>query len=107
MKKYIGIAVLLLSFTAGAQARSFLGPQGEFSSLFSSLEWEPGSGCSKPYRAYGMTEYEAEAYISSGKRYLGCIKRQADNDAEYAVEAVYDGYNKAADDFLAEVRRGY
>ena len=100
----IGAAALL---HAPGHTATILGPDGEFSSFIGNLEWKPSYSCSKPRKPYEWDEYSRDSYIRQGKLYLDCIKRQADNDAEYAVEIVYEGHQKAVDDFLNEVRRGY
>lgn len=107
MKKHLAALGVALLFSVGAHASTLLGPEGQFSAIFSRLEWEPGSGCFKPYRPYQMDGYERENYVREAQEYLRCIKRQADSDAKYAAEVVYEGYNEAADDFIREVETGY
>ena len=103
---FIAIA-LICGFCSGASASPLFGPKGEFSSLFSSLEWKPGRACYKPMRPFSGDKYAWESYKNDAIAYLDCMKRAANSDAKYAVEVVNDGYQKAADDFLREVKTGY
>lgn len=102
---FVITGMILASTTV--HAASFLRADGQFSVLFSRLEWKPGYGCTKPIRPYRMTSHDREMYLNDAQRYLRCIKRQADNDAKYAVDVIYEGYNEAADDFIREVETGY
>ena len=54
-----------------------------------------------------MDKWAREQYLREGRAYLTCMQETADADIEYAQQVVRDGYDKAADDFLEEVRRGY
>lgn len=93
---------------SAAPAASLLGPKGSFSSLFYSLEYDPGRACSKPSKPFsGSSEFAWSLYRSEATRYLDCIKAAATSDVDYAAEVVRDGYKKAVDDFIAELRRNY
>ena len=54
-----------------------------------------------------MDKWAREQYIRDGETYLSCMREAANADVEYAQKVIQDGYRKAADDFLEEVRRGY
>ncbi|MFC0683054.1 hypothetical protein [Novosphingobium clariflavum] len=94
--------------SAGAvSAAPIFGPQGEFSALFYKLEWKPGSSCRKPLRPYTSDSYAMDSYRDDGMRYLKCVKEAAGSDIDYASQVVADGYEKAVNDFLKEVKQGY
>lgn len=104
---YVACFAVGIAASGWSTASPLFGPKGAFSSLFHRIEYDPSEACTKPYRPYGSDRYAWESYKADATRYLDCMKDAADADAKYAVEVVYDGYEKAADDFLQEVKRGY
>ena len=90
-----------------ASAASFIRARGSFSTFIYELKYDPSRPCSKPYRPYQMDKWAREQYIRDGETYLSCMREAANADVEYAQKVIQDGYRKAADDFLEEVRRGY
>lgn len=100
-------AFVAISFSTAAAASLWQSSKGRFSVLISRLEWEPGYGCNKPMRPYSRDRYALESYKRNALTYLECIEEAARADQKYAARVVQEGYEKAADDFLAEVKRGY
>lgn len=90
-----------------SSAAPLFGPKGAFSTFLYDLKYDPSRGCSKPYKPYGSDRYAWDTYRQEGGRYVECMKAAATSDMDYASEIVADGYKKAVDDFISEVKRGY
>jgi hypothetical protein len=99
--------VLLLAVAAGgATAQTLMfGPKGSFSSMLSSIEYNPSRACSRPIRPFSESDFSRRMYAADAKRYLECIREAANSDIEYATAVVVEGHKKEADDFLAELER--
>lgn len=107
MKRLLIVCLVAAAGATGAAGASIYGPKGEFRSTFRDLTYDPSRGCIKPIRPYGDDSYSRESYLRGGRMYLDCIKAASSDDMEYVQEVVQEGYVKAADDFLDEVKRGY
>lgn len=109
-KRIMLVAVVILSSlvtSAALGSTLFIRAQGSFSTMFSTLKYDPTTACSKPYRPYSKDEYARERYMSDAKRYVQCLEDAANNDAEYAQKVVSQGYKTATDDFIRDLRSGY
>ena len=111
-RKIIPLVVVfgLVSFATGAGAQSLLlGPKGEFRTSYigSSLEYDPAEGCHKPTRPFTDDRFSWDMYRNEAERYLSCLEGAANSDLGYVRLVVQDGYEKAVQDFLDEVERGF
>lgn len=106
-RRLVGTVIVAGLIATSASAATFVRAKGSFSTFLFELKYDPTRPCSKPYRPYRMDKWEREQYIREGQAYLACMQETADADVEYAQQIIREGYEKAADDFLEEVRRGY
>lgn len=103
----IMVAACGMSLNAAAGSSYFSSAKGDFSTFLTSLKYDPSRACSKPMRPFVKDKWAWENYTRDGERYLDCIKDASISDIEYAENVIVSGYREAADEFLAEVRRGY
>lgn len=106
--------VATISMAGGAIATSVLAAdlpnlaaKGIFTATDNGFDWEPGRKCRKPIRPRRFDEVSHADYIDAAQDFAECIKNQAEADADYARDRVFAGGQKAADDFVREVERGY
>lgn len=102
----LAACVLSVSTGAAAQYSTRLGPEGEFSTLFYKLEYDPSSACSKPLRPFSDDRYAWELYQKEALRYIDCLKRASEADIKYSQAVIQKGYESAIDDFTTEVELG-
>ena len=81
-----------------AQAGTLFGSRGEFSVMFKDLKYDPSKACTKPFRPYGASDADIDAYRFSLNRYRSCLLGAAKNDVEYANDVIKEGYVKALQD---------
>jgi hypothetical protein len=84
-----------LSLGSGASALAqMLGPEGDFSGGFGSLEWH--SQCSKPLfpSLSSADESEVEFAKTEFSSYQDCLIRRASADSRYASQAVIEAAKK-------------
>jgi hypothetical protein len=103
----VAIALIVGTTTGAAGATVFGGPAGSFSTMITSLEYDPSTACSKPMRPYSEDRDEWNYYIRQGKQYLQCMQDAAESDTKYANEVIAEGLQEKSDDFVSEVKRGY
>ena len=115
LRRSIGAVLLVVlgfALATVSPAASFGSPKGQFAgSAYSDLTYSPKRACARPFFSKslkdGVDELLAETYKSMAIDYLDCMKRAANADMDYAREVIQEGYKKDADDFIAEIKRGY
>lgn len=109
MKRWLlGMGVVVLCTATVSHASYFRSARGSFSTMWSQLTYDPSKGCHKPTRPYSMnSQWERDAYVRDGERYLSCLREATEDDLKYAGAKIQEGYEKAQSDFLDEVRTGY
>lgn len=94
---------------AGSSAAQYLSgsARGEFRTFLGRLEYDPSRPCIKPARPFADDAYARNMHVSRAREYLRCLGSAADQDLDYARAVILAGRQKAVDDYLEEVRRGY
>lgn len=105
MRILVGLAAASLVLGGSLAVAGPFGPEGEFNAFLGSLEWKPK--CRKPMRPFGNSKYEWEAYKLDVDSFIRCTNKQAQEDAEYAIEQIKEGRDKALDELRREIERGF
>jgi hypothetical protein len=101
MKGFILMAGVALGLVCGATATAGMfgaeGAEGYFlSSMSRDLNWRPS--CHKPEKPFSSDSAYMSSYYDEAQAYVDCVNRQAHSDAEYAVEQIKRGRDRAVED---------